>query len=652
VNELEAWSIARGVGAPPPQLLDLSAGQDCCGLEGGDVWHYQFHGIEAVRRIYVAVRNIAWDTLPAALSPVTVTDSATGGVRAVYQASVAQDEIALEWTGAIELNPDGELTYTMSGQANSGFPYARVGLNVLHPPSIAGCQFVAHTAEGRLAGSMPIGIGPQPFIDGQYLPLLPAFSRLSLKLQDDTRVDLEFEGDTFEIEDQRNWLDASYKSYSTPMSLGVLRAEPGQRFFQRVRVTVSRTAGRRGSSPDRRKASGRTLRVGDTSSSGTLPMIGLGLPADGGTLTLTERNLLSHLPLDHLRVDLRMAGPGTDERIARAAEAASACGCGLEIALIIGKAPEDELAQARVLLKGLGAEVRRFLIFGEQTMVTPPALLNAARRVLGATAPIFGGTNLHFAELNRDRPEPSSADGFAFSANPQVHATDDRSLLETPATFAEMLRTARGFCGDRPIAVSPITLLPRFNPDAPQGESGPDEDIPPADHRQASLLCAVWTLSCVKYLADGAAESVTFFETSGDRGVMARQGGESQLGCLQAGAAFPVYSVLATLASWAGRSPLQVRASDELSLHTVACMVDTRLEMIVANTTPDEFRLGLEGLPEGAASMRLMDAEAVLTAWNRKDQAGTLGHELELQTAPREVSLGPYAVAFLAVAGR
>ena len=32
-------------------------------------------------------------------------------------------------------------------------------------------------------------------------------------------AEVRFEGETFEMEDQRNWTDASYKTYCTPLSL-------------------------------------------------------------------------------------------------------------------------------------------------------------------------------------------------------------------------------------------------------------------------------------------------------------------------------------------------------------------------------------------------------------------------------------------------
>ena len=39
---------------------------------------------------------------------------------------------------------------------------------------------------------------------------------------------IRFEGDLFEMEDQRNWTDASYKTYSTPLRIAVSGAGRGR----------------------------------------------------------------------------------------------------------------------------------------------------------------------------------------------------------------------------------------------------------------------------------------------------------------------------------------------------------------------------------------------------------------------------------------
>ena len=79
-------------------------------------------------------------------------------------------------------------------------------------------------------------------------------------------------------------------------------------------------------------------------------------------------------------------------------------------------------------------------------------------------APFVGGTDMDFCNLNRTRRVSEVMDGVYWSMNPQVHAFDDRSLMETCEPQGDTVRTARSFCGDLPLIVSAVTLLPRWNP--------------------------------------------------------------------------------------------------------------------------------------------------------------------------------------------
>jgi hypothetical protein len=63
-------------------------------------------------------------------------------------------------------------------------------------------------------------------------------------------------------------------------------------------------------------------------------------------------------------------------------------------------------------------------------------------------------------------------DAVAFPINPQVHAADEDSMVETAEGVRAVIRTARSFAAGRPVVVSPISLRPRFNPDEPDALDG------------------------------------------------------------------------------------------------------------------------------------------------------------------------------------
>src|SRR5258707_15141553 len=53
-------------------------------------------------------------------------------------------------------------------------------------------------------------------------------------------AEVRFEGDIFEMEDQRNWTDASYKTYCTPLGLPFpAKVEKGARVKQAVTFTLT-----------------------------------------------------------------------------------------------------------------------------------------------------------------------------------------------------------------------------------------------------------------------------------------------------------------------------------------------------------------------------------------------------------------------------
>ena len=652
MNPPGLWPIARGAPDPPPRLTELAVGNATLLLDGGDIRYYRVGGQEVLRRVYVAVRNEEWETLPAAASPVQVHRADDGSVRASYQAKATAGHIEFSWAGTIELDRSGALTYRMDGVAGSSFDYARIGLNILHPPSLAGRPYRAATAGGELAGAFPGGIGPQPFTDGEYFPLFPAFRALHVRLDETAEAHFELDGDEYEIEDQRNWLDASYKTYSTPMSLGIRHADPGDVLRQQVRVYLSSTPGaprqmteRPG--PGRHPAADVRLTVEAARQDGAFPAIGLGMASHGRPLSPADAGLLSTMRPSHLRVDVRLSGGEADAAVAAAITAATACGCGLELAVFADTASADELAGLRRAIGGRTGQIQRLLAFSEREPVTSTEVIAAVREAAGAAVPTFGGTNLYFAELNRDRPDPAIADGFAFSANPQVHAADDRSITEAPLSFADMLTTARSFLGGRALAVTPITLCARFNADAPGAGTAGDGSLPPADHRQPSLLCAAFTALSAKYLAAGGATSATFYETTGDRGVIAGQ--DVGPAIAPPGAAYPVHDVFAVLSACAGRPQLTVGSSDPLNAAGLGWVQNGMLRMLTVNATGQELSVHVAGLGPAPATIRMLDAPAVDDWWRSGRPAGPLSSSARA-AAPSVLKLGPYAVALIEAA--
>ncbi|MEZ4515963.1 MAG: hypothetical protein R3C44_03665 [Chloroflexota bacterium] len=115
----------------------------------------------------------------------------------------------------------------MDGEAASDFRYCRIGFCVLHPiEGIAGSSYQAETPDGMVYGELPKLIAPQTIRDGLEEPLFPSCSNLIIATPTGIKIRTDFEGDLFEMEDQRNWTDGSFKTYCTPLALGI--SAPGK----------------------------------------------------------------------------------------------------------------------------------------------------------------------------------------------------------------------------------------------------------------------------------------------------------------------------------------------------------------------------------------------------------------------------------------
>ena len=515
-------AVLNGVDTSPPDLRPVRAGSLSAILDGADLRYVKAGGIEIVRRIYAAVRDREWNTIPGETLAYEFDDLGDSfSVRFTIRHS--SHDLAFTWNGGIEGRPDGVIEWSLDGAGEHEMLYSRIGFCVLHPyRETRGRPYRAQTPEGEIEGQFPRLIGPQRFEGGIYVPLFPSFDRLEIELETGGSVHFEFEGDLWETEDHRNWTDASFKTYCTPMKLGFPHTlETGKRITQRVRLSSEGVQGAA-------ETSAPSLRIGGPLGR-RLPRIGLGSASDGAPLSGGELTAIRALGLDHLRADVHPILENWEEALRRGLQEAEALGWSLEIALFL--VDTDSLARVAELLED--APVDRVLVFveGAQTATpnetTPGSLVDEVRQHLSTVlpdTPLGGGTDYYFTELNRTRPEVERMDAISYSIIPQVHAFDDISLVETLEVQAETVESANALAGGKPVVVSPVTLRRRFNPFAIGEEAKPNHKLPDAvDPRQPSLLGAAWTVGSLKYLAEAGAASVTYYETAGWRGVVERE---------------------------------------------------------------------------------------------------------------------------------
>ncbi len=644
LSEYELW---YGRDEPPPQETLLHAGPLTALWTGGDLRRVRAGKIELLRRAYASVRDENWDTIPAQIRDLT-TEIRDDRFVIAYDVEYRSRNLEFHARIAITGEQSSKITLSMSGRAERNFSYSRIGFCILHPLSeYCGQPFSGRGPVGPVSGDLPVLIGPQRYEGGFYFPLFPSVSSLSISLKSGIKIHHVFEGDLFEMEDQRNWTDGSFKTYSTPLSLGYPhQAHAGQVFGQQVTITVKGHTAQGGAEDATVQ-----LSVGP-SLHRPLPALGLGAASHDKDFSQHEADLLRKLHADHLRVDVHLSQRDSTQQLARAERECKLLGCALELALFVTENAAQELSFLASRLP-LSVPVARVLVIHEKEAITSPKWVNIAREELAAVlpqVPLGGGTNLFFADLIRSRPDVTGFDAITYPICPQVHAFDEASLVENLEGQAATVTSAREFSGTRSIVVSPITLKLRFNPDAigPEPPTLPGQLPGAVDPRQMSLFAAAWTVGSIKNLAEAGASSLTYFETTGWRGVL-----EMDQGCPQPelfhslpSMVFPVYHVFADLADLKDAELLACNSSDPLRVTALALTSHGSVRILVANLTAHSQQFNLTPVAANHVEARSLDASNAWLAATNPPEFRSEVQRFALQTADSSVSfaLPPYGI--------
>ena len=631
-----------------PETFYLRSGPLTALFYDGDLRYIRLGPHEILRRVYVAVRDQNWDTILATLSDLVI-EQEEDSFEIRYHALHQQGDVCFAWDATLTGSPEGEIRYQMDGEACSTFLRNRIGICVLHPTEEsagAPCR-VTHTDGSITEGTLPRYISPhQPYKE---------IEAIAHQVTPGLWADVKFSGDVFEMEDQRNWTDASFKTYSTPLELPFpVRIDVGTPVRQSV--TLSMPADLPADLPLPAATSHIepvTLALGDLLRD-PLPPLGLGMASHGQALSDKELQRLRALGLAHLRVDLEGADT-VHETLGMADAQATSLEVGLEIALPLAYFGDEALASLADAIRAVQPTVLRWLLLTDgldsDKAQGAIAQLRGLLEKLAPAAAIAVGVNAYFTELNRTRPPLDQADLVCYSLNPQVHAFDNLSLIETLPAQAITVESARQFVQRRPVVVSPVTLRPRFNPNATSSETAlPEEGLPDTvDVRQMSLLGAGWTLASLKHLMGHPdVHSLTYYETTGWRGVMERpEGPPSAAFPSRPGEVFPLYHVLRWVGGCSEGALWDLQSSEPLCVDGLALEEEGRLYVGVANLTnaTQQVELYRIGVPLSGV---ILDESNVVEAM--ADPDGLADIEETAMSAEEDhltLELAPYAVAWL-----
>ena len=593
--------MTRRVREPDPVWLDsesqsthVAFGGFSFQLRGETLSDVRFDGVLLLRAIRFIVRDEDWNTVPGELVSVSPIATENGVTRFSISARNRAAGIEFDWEATIVVDRE-TLRFSARGTAGTGFRRNRIGIVVLHPATVAGEPLVVrHGNAAPTTTVFPRDVAPhQPARD------VAGFDWSSGGVD----ATLDFEGDVFEMEDQRNWTDASFKTYSTPLTEPFpVEVSPGDTVLQSVVLTARRATATLAPAP-----------AGVIRSTGPrFPSLAVGAstapdPIGGRPAWLSGSSVL---------VELDAASPSWRAALDRAGVEAGLDP--LDVRVVVTAA--EQLGPVLDAVAPL--DVTRLGIFHSRSHVSEPelwaALANgAAERGIDAT--LVGGARSHFTELNRTHDRlPGGLGGLAFSVTPQMHDLERAQVVESLSVQRIVAEQAVRIADGVPVHVGPVTLRSRFNAvsTSPRPMTSTDglttgyaaQLVPGAtDPRQLGHGYAAWLVSAAAALAVPGVETIAFAESIGDRGFADA-----------AGRRYPASYAIEWLVGVAGWPTLEDASLTAESGEPFAVAVERDGEVVLLLANPHDVAVGvtIHDLPGGRVERFAPNADTpVASGW-------------------------------------
>jgi hypothetical protein len=640
-----------GTEVPEPKVRMLQAGAISAVFDNGALRYIKLGETEVLRAIAFLVRDENWGTFTPEISDLKIRQGKSD-FRVTYEARCKDAKRSLSYRAEISCGADGALRFDATALPETEFLTNRTGFIVLHPlTGVAGYPVEVEHVDGRkVKDKFPAIINPiQPFF---------GIRSLRHKVAPGIFATCRMEGDTFEMEDHRNWTDASFKTYVRPL------ADPWPYTLRKgVEIKQSVSLAFSGKLP-RPKRAGRPKPVAIAlgRSGGALPAIGVSIPEAEADAALANADLIAQAAPRHLvcEVDGRKGGvAGTLDVYQRLGKATHA-DVVLEIILPGQQAPASELRTIADAVKKSGlapaavsvspAVDLRGVLPGSKGPGGPTlAEIYQAARAAFPGVRLGGGTFAFFTELNRKRPPTEHLDFVTHTTCPIVHAADDVSVMETLEALPYVTQSAKAFINGKDYCVGPSSIPARLNPYGASTAPNPGNGrvcLADMDPRQRSLFGAAWTLGYVAALAPGGLTAITLGSATGPAGMIYRHTNYAQpyFDDIGGSAVYPLYHFIAGLASAFGHKLVQARSAAPNRIAALACRGKSGPVLWLANLTGEAQTAKVSGF-NGGASLHVLDENSFVAA--TKD-AGYLNKGGKALKKVGTVELAPYAVARIA----
>lgn len=553
-------------------------------LKDGNLRSIRFRGHEVLRAVAFLVRDRDWGTCVPEITRLEVVEEADS-FRVRYRVGFREPSGAGLITDAvIEGRATGSLEFRALSRAEADFETARAGFTVLHPlAGVVGRPVeVLHTGGTVENGTWPDLIEPwQPFKD---------IRAITHDVAPGIRARTQFLGDVFEMEDQRNWTDASFKTYVRPLALPwpyTLAADSTME--QSVRVDLLCEAGAQAANPR-----GGIVRLDREETDVAVPEIGISLRPDCAAGDFDARSSLGAVGAGHLIAHYDpLAGHGVDDLAAFARlKTAAGLPLTLELAVPCVRAPGDELAEIAADCRRAGLVLDSlFVCPSVDRQSTPPGStwpdcppleeVYAGARAAFAGVRLGGGMMSYFTELNRKRVPADRLDYVSHTTCPIVHAADDTSVMQTFEALGDVVRSVRAIYPDKPYRIGPSTIAMRQNPYGAATKDNADLARIPmvnVDPRHNGDFGAAFALAYAATVVGARLELLTLSALTGPFGLIAGANEPTLAGGMR-----PIGRVIGEIGRLAGASVWRLRSDRPREIVGFG----SRGTMLVANLTPE-----------------------------------------------------------------
>ncbi|MBV8106179.1 MAG: hypothetical protein JO223_16420 [Hyphomicrobiales bacterium] len=580
-----------------------------------------WHGVEVVRAIDYPIRDERWGTIQTR----TVRSRTTPGPRRVRQEREFHTEDGA-FSGRFELIAEaaGAMTLSLRLEARRDARLCRAGFTALHPiDGLAGRPMTIRRPDGECIGSE---------FAATISPAQPAVNFAGVRYQiRGAAVAVDIEGDVFDMEDQRNWSDASYKSYVRTASFpGPYTVRRGDVINQRLTLAFEGEPAIAAApavrpflwfeqAPAMDPFPELALAVDAAWTNGFVPP---GLASLRRTVRLDLRCPPNPFALDFARTsphppfDLELVVPDDPNEIQ---DCLTAVAQWLKRA---GARPDHVIALP-------AAYLRSWQPGGPWPKGATPLDATRAARAAFPAARIGGGALTNFTEFNRRRPDAREVDYVTHGSSATVHAADDESVFQTLEALPDIFRSGSQIAAGKPYPLGLISIGMRENPYGAGLAPNPDRVRPTMcewDPRAQRLFGEAWLVGVAAASRRAGLSLLTLASVGGPFAVAQ---GPSALA--------PSYHVMVWLARMQGRQRLDPMTADG-GIHVVAVERNGGAIALLANgsSTSRTLECGLPG------RIAVLDASSAATASRDCDWTRNAAHGLEVS-----ITLPPYAVAFL-----